>query len=124
MFAALTSFDLPYNQAPSLHIALLVVLWHFYRQVLPRRWHPALHAACLTIAISALTTWQHHFIDIPTGAWLGALCVFLLPDDARSPFAARLSPTSIPGHGGMLDRVDSLCLSAPVFFWLVRVAWA
>jgi phosphatidate cytidylyltransferase len=31
--------------------------------------------------------------------------------------------TLIRGHGGMLDRLDSVCLSAPVFLHVVRLGW-
>jgi len=80
LFAALRGFDQPYNQAPSLHIALAVILWDWYRQFIRPRWARAvLHLWAFAICASVLTTWQHHFIDIPTGALLGLFCIWLWP---------------------------------------------
>ena len=94
MFAVLAGFDKPFNQAPSLHIALLVVLWAFYARHAPRwarhsprwaRW--PLHGWFALIGLSVLTTWQHHFIDVPTGALLGFASLWLWPDAGPSPLA-------------------------------------
>jgi hypothetical protein len=85
MFAALMTFDQPYNQAPSLHIALLVVLLEPYLRAVPRACQGLVVATALLIGVSVLTTWQHHFFDIPTGLWLGCLVVWVFPTDAGSP---------------------------------------
>lgn len=80
MFDALTSFDKPFNQAPSLHIALLVILWVLYAKHLPRPARWLLHIWFAWVGVSVLTTYQHHFFDIPTGALLGFVCLWLWPD--------------------------------------------
>ncbi|MGO0790982.1 phosphatase PAP2/dual specificity phosphatase family protein [Herbaspirillum seropedicae] len=86
LFASLTAFDLPYNQAPSLHIALLVLIWvQFARLRASWPWRWLIHGWALLIGLSVLTTWQHHFIDIPTGAMLGLFCLWLWPDEGRTP---------------------------------------
>lgn len=86
MFDALMGFDQPYNQAPSLHIALLVILWVRFALGLPQAWSWVVHAWALLIGISVLTTFQHHFVDIPTGALVGLLCLWLWPDTGPRPF--------------------------------------
>ncbi|MFV0679843.1 phosphatase PAP2/dual specificity phosphatase family protein [Ottowia sp.] len=94
LFNALRGFDQPFNQAPSLHIALAVILWDWYRQLWTKPWQRVvLHVWTLAICASVLTTYQHHFIDIPTGALLGVACVWLWPLEraASLPAAWRLS---------------------------------
>ena len=101
LFALLRGFDQPFNQMPSLHVALAVILWALYaRKGTGLRRH-ATTAAFLVIGASVLTTWQHHFIDLPTGALLGALCVWAFPQadegDGR-PLASQFSPTHDPSR--------------------------
>ncbi|MND86648.1 hypothetical protein D3C80_786230 [compost metagenome] len=81
LFAVLAGFDKPFNQAPSLHIALLVVLWVCYAQHCRGLWRWLVHGWFALIGVSVLTTYQHHFIDVPTGALAGWLCVWLWPLD-------------------------------------------
>jgi hypothetical protein len=87
MFDALASFDRPFNQAPSLHVALLVLLWELYARHLPRWALGPLHIGFALVGISVLTTYQHHFVDVPTGALLGFLCLWLWPERGPSPLS-------------------------------------
>ena len=86
LFEALMGFDKPFNQAPSLHLALLVVLWLRYANASHGAWRLVTHGWASLIALSVLTTYQHHFIDLPTGLLVGLLCLWLWPDDGPSVF--------------------------------------
>lgn len=87
LFDALGSFDKPFNQAPSLHIALLVIIWHHWRSRFEGFWLAVWHFWCVLIAASVLTTFQHHFLDMPTGALLGLFALWLVPDPEYSELA-------------------------------------
>ncbi|QND65388.1 phosphatase PAP2/dual specificity phosphatase family protein [Mesorhizobium loti] len=87
LFAVLGGFDKPFNQAPSLHIALLVIIWDHWRHRLGGFLLPLWHGWCFLIGASVLTTWQHHFIDIPTGALLGFFALWLFPRSGELPFS-------------------------------------
>ncbi|MDR2310780.1 MAG: phosphatase PAP2/dual specificity phosphatase family protein [Brucellaceae bacterium] len=86
LFAMLGNFDQPFNQAPSLHIALAIIIWDHLRDRLPVFWRMIWHGWCLLIALSVLTTWQHHFIDIPAGALLGLFALWLFPHEGVAPW--------------------------------------
>lgn len=97
-FDVLMGFDKPFNQAPSLHIVLLVILWDFFRRHVHGHWKYGVDFWAFLIGVSVLTTWQHHFIDIPTGILVGAFCIWLFPLDVRSPFKKQIGLMLIPKH--------------------------
>lgn len=90
LFDLLMGFDKPFNQAPSLHVAISVVLWSFYIRYVSKPWRILLTAWFLLIIVSVLTTWQHHFFDIPTGVLAGCFCIWLWPLKQASPLETKV----------------------------------
>lgn len=159
LFAFLGSFDLPFNQIPSLHIALAVILWVLYAKKIrlsearerseqgPKAASPSdgerptsKHSATrdgarrsrglarilldvwfILIGTSVLTTYQHHFIDLPTGFVLGWLCVWLWPMPDRGvakPFASWQRSTDPARHrlSFWYGAGAAACLAIALFF--------
>ncbi len=116
LFTLLEGLDQSFNQAPSLHIALLVILWTLYARHLPERWHWLLHAWFTLIGISVLTTYQHHFIDVPTGALLGWFCIWLWPAEENTPISGfQLSLDRRCWHIAITYIVGSIGFAAAAF---------
>jgi hypothetical protein len=92
LFQALHMFDLPYNRAPSLHISVLVLLWARLSSCLlprPLDWRRVVLALWfLLIAVSVLTTYQHHVVDVLGGLLAG--CGSLRAADPAMRCAKRL----------------------------------
>jgi hypothetical protein len=88
MFLMRTGIDTQFNQAPSLHVGFAVVLWQAYSRHLagPARW--LMRGWIVLMSLSTLTTFRHHFIDVPTGVWVGIFCIALFPD-FRFPASSR-----------------------------------
>jgi len=86
------SFDRPFNQAPSLHVALTAVLWAAYSRHLRGWWLGLVRAWFVLMALSTLTTYQHHFIDLPAGLWVGLFAVMLFPTRIRADVERAADP--------------------------------
>ncbi|OCG67424.1 phosphatase PAP2/dual specificity phosphatase family protein [Gilliamella sp. Fer4-1] len=124
LFDILMGFDKPFNQAPSLHIPLLVILWQFYARYFRGIWRYILHIWCLLIGLSVLTTWQHHFFDIPTGLWVGCFCVWLWPDNHLSPITNDQLPKQyVWGSAYFLLFLLSFCSAIYFFSWALWLLW-
>lgn len=118
-FDILMGFDKPFNQAPSLHIVLLVILWDFYRRHVSSSWKWCVDFWAFLIGISVLTTWQHHFIDIPTGLWVGAFCIWCFPITTKSLFRKDVLQTLTFKHLkiGMYYLIAAIIFSGAAFIF-------
>lgn len=124
LFDLLMSFDKPFNQAPSLHISLLVIIWAFFlRKYNNRLLRVVIHLWCVLIGISVLTTWQHHFIDVPTGILAGFLCLWLWPFSGTSPLTKWKKPNSKSAKLALYYGSGSLILIMTPIFYDIKWFW-
>lgn len=117
LFDVLGGFDKPFNQAPSLHIALLVIIWDHWRGRLRGAARAIWHGWSFLIGASVLTTWQHHAIDIPTGALLGLFALWLFPSGRTSPLAAFRPATDVKA------RRLAVSYAAGALVFLILAVW-
>jgi len=75
----------PANAAPSLHVSLTCLLAIALMGDFPR-FSPVILAGMCLVWLATLYTWQHHLLDVATGALLGIL--LSLPFRRRPPLAA------------------------------------
>ena len=94
-----------------------------------RRLAPTKHGKVLLVMISTtiigyflgfltpLNNWQVLFVSfmIAFSGFVGDIVMSALKRD----IGVKDTGTIIPGHGGILDRIDSLAYTAPTFFHLV-----
>ncbi len=115
-FDVLNGFDRPFNQAPSLHVSLAVVLWICYRNHLHGPWRTLMGAWLVLVGASTMTTWQHQFIDLPTGVLAGMLAAALVPSaNGRGRRGRRLQLATFYLSGSVL------CIAAA--FKIAGLAW-
>jgi len=81
-FLLLKAVDAPFNQSPSLHIVFAFIFWSVFREL--SKWRIPLLITLILVGISTLTTYQHHFIDVLTGAILAHISFILIPDHKKS----------------------------------------
>ena len=131
LFSSLATFDLPFNQAPSLHIILCVVVGAFYLRKARAIWlKAALVAWFALIGLSVLTTYQHHFIDIPTGLAAGCFVLLVRPTDGEPLRFAMTAVTARYKWAALYLGLAFLTLFAAILgakiwsSWMLWLSWA
>lgn len=111
--------------------ALAIGSWlgrhHLAPNVSPNKtWEGLIGGAVVAIALSAAITGQVHPWTVPKAALLGLVVAVVAPigDLCESLIKRDLGVKDmgsiLPGHGGVLDRVDALLFVLPATFYLVR----
>jgi phosphatidate cytidylyltransferase len=78
-------------------------------------------AMLLSLAIRFMTPFSiRETLIVSLFITVAGFCGGAVMSAVKRDFGVKDFGSVIPGHGGMLDRVDSLCYAAPIFFHYVR----
>jgi phosphatidate cytidylyltransferase len=92
-----------------------------------KTWEGAAGGAVLAVALSAAVTGQVHPWTVPKAAVLGLVVAVVAPIGdlceslVKRDLGLKDMGTLLPGHGGVLDRMDALLFVLPATYYLVRV---
>ena len=90
-----------------------------------KTWEGLIGGVGATVAIGSALWWATPFSPIQAAGMALAICLMgfgggLVMSAIKRDRGVKDWGTTIRGHGGILDRIDSLCFAAPVFFHLTR----
>ncbi len=93
-----------------------------------KTWEGLLGGVASATALGAALHWITPFSALQAAGLSLVLCLMgflggLVMSAIKRDRGVKDWGTLIEGHGGMLDRLDSVVFAAPVFFHLVRYAW-
>lgn len=80
-------------------------------------------------ALATALWWITPFTPFQAGVIGFVICLMgfaggLVMSAVKRDFGVKDWGQMIKGHGGMMDRVDSICFAAPIFFHIVRYYWS
>jgi phosphatidate cytidylyltransferase len=90
-----------------------------------KTWEGAVGGIASASLVGALLWWATPFTPWASGAIALLVCILgfaggLVMSAIKRDRGIKDFGTLIEGHGGVMDRIDSLCFAAPVFFHVVR----
>ena len=141
---ALLILGIPGYESQNAKLLLYLVLVDQLSDVLQYLWGKLLGRNLIAPRVSPNKTWEGFLGGAGSATLIGAALCWVTPFKVWEAAALSLAVTLlgfaggltmsaikrdrgvkdygtlIPGHGGILDRIDSLCFAAPVFFHLTR----
>jgi phosphatidate cytidylyltransferase len=141
---AILSLEIPGFKGGNARLLFFFVLVVQMNDVLQFAWGKLLGRHVIAPAISPSRTWEGFFGGVASAALIGAALWWATPFEPWQAagmsvvisvmgFAGGMTMSAIKrdrgvkdygtlvaGHGGVLDRIDSICFAAPVFYHLTR----